>query len=439
MEFLERRPDGKLQWVRERPRREHRSSGEWVRESRRPRSYAVADDDVIAIAPVRVLQENRLQQNLPAFSDVERLLGLYVATGEGRGAYLAAKKEEEREWGHEGRHGDRAEAIRRRPRHSSRPYGPPPFSSGSSDDNSDDEDDGLGGRPPHRPPGGRPTGGPPEVYIVRPDARHRPAVRRDNRVWIPLQVIENGERRFLRAEEYDPNRQEEYRPYYPGPAYLNDRPRPIRRPGLSHVVPEHNAEPVVPPPPAVPAGPAAHHPEVIIVQGPQGRQHHVDPRMEAHGLRPPPAYPEALHIRQDHRSRRYQEAHRPPRPTAEDALEDEDDVDFASLPSEEDDFRTQPPSRHQSREIRNRSVQMDRNHSVRMNRIRGAKTDRTRHVIIRGGDGNNHNFDEDSDDDVQQHVRMRGGGAEKPLSKTSSVLAGVVQKGDYSTLSKPIV
>src|SRR5437773_6655068 len=104
--YVERRRDGGLQWIRELPRREHRTSGAWVRTSRQRRSHAVADDEVIEIASERVLQENRLLQNLPSFPDVERLLGLYVATGEGRGAYLAAKKEEEKRWVHEGRHGD---------------------------------------------------------------------------------------------------------------------------------------------------------------------------------------------------------------------------------------------------------------------------------------------------------------------------------------------
>jgi hypothetical protein len=399
-EYPERRRDGGLQWVRVPSRREHRTSSAWVRESRRRTNYAAADDEVIEIAPERVLEETRLRRNLPSFSDVERLLGLYVATGEGRGAYLAAKKEEEKVWGREGRYGDRVGG-----RYSSRPYGYSTFSFGPSGDDSDDDDDGLGGAPPHRPPSGGPTGGPPEVYIVRPDRRHRPALHRDNRVWIPLQVIENGERRFLRAEEYDPNRQEEYRPYYPGAAYFNDRPRPLRRPRPSHVVPEHDAEPVAPAPPGVPARPAAFRPEYIIVPGPQGEQHH----------------------------------HRPPRPTVEDALEDDDDLHFASLPSEEDDVRIQQPSRHQSREVRTRSVRVNRTHTVRMNRTRSARADRTRHVIIRGGDGANRNLDEDSDEDVHQLVRMRGGGADKPLSKTSSVGAAVIQKEDYDTISKLIM
>ena len=416
-EYVERRPDGELQWIRAPRRREHRTSGAWVRESRRQRSYAVADDPAIEMAPETVLQANRLQRNLPSFPEVEHLLRLYVATGEGRGAYLAAKTEEEKEWGSESRYGDHVEAIGRRQHFSSRPHrphGPLPSSSGSSDDDRYDGDDGLGGRPPHRPPSGGPPGGHPEVYIARPDGRHRPAARRDNRAWIPLQVIENSERRFVRAEEYDPNRREEYRPYYPGAAYFNDRPRPIRRPTPSHVVLEHNHEPVVLPQRVVP----------IVGLG-------------AHGA--PPAYPEELHIRQDHRRRQYQEAHRPPRPTVEDASEDEDDQGFASLPSEEDDFRLQRPSRYQSREVCNRGVRMDRTHSVRMNRTRTARTARTRQVIIRGGHGADHNFDEDSDGDVHQLVRMRGGSIQKPLTKTSSILAGVVQKDDYTTISKPIV
>ncbi|ERF68470.1 hypothetical protein EPUS_03788 [Endocarpon pusillum Z07020] len=401
-EYVERRPDGELQWVRAPRRREHRTSGAWVRESRRRRSYAVADNPATEMAQEMVLQANRLQRNLPSFPEVECLLRLYVATGEGRGAYLAAKTkmEEEKKWRSESRYGDRAEATRRRQRFNSRHHGPLPSSSGSSDDDRYDGDDGLGGRPPHRPPSGGPSGSHPEVYRARPDGRHPPAVRRDNRAWIPLQVIENDEWRFVRAEEYDPNRREEYRPYYPEPTYFIDRPRLVRRPRSRSpphvvVVHEHNYE----------SGP----------------------------------YPAELHIRQDHRRWQDQEAHRPPRPTVEDAPEDEDDREFAPLPSEEDDVRVQRPSRQRSREVRNRIVQIDRTHNVRLNRTRIARSPHTRQIIIRGGHGADHNFDEDSDGDVHQLVRMRGGSIRQPLTKTSSILAGVIQKGDYETSSKYIV
>lgn len=449
-DYVERRRDGELQWVHELPRTEHRTSGARVRENRRRRSHAVADDEVIEIAPERVLQANRLQRNLPSFLEIERLLELYVATGEGRGAYLAAKMKEEEETRYDGRHEDRHESIRRRRRYGSRPQEHQRSSSGSSDDHSDGGDDGLGGRPPHRPPSGGPSGGPPEVYIVQPDGRHRHAVREDNRVWIPLQVVESGERRFLRAEEYDPNRQGEYRPYYPGAAYFIDRPRRIRRPRPSHVVLEHNAEPVVPPPPGVPAGPPADYQEVII--GPQEGQHHVDPRMEAHGALPAPAYPEELHIPPARRVHRYQEAHRPPQPTVEDELEAEEDLQFASLPSEEDDIRIQRPSRRQSREVRSSSVRMDRTYIARMSRTGSARRDRTYsarmsgarsavrdriYVMDRGGDGASYDFDGESDGDGPQTLRMRGGGPGKPLGKTSGIGAGVIL--DYSTVSKPIM
>jgi hypothetical protein len=423
MAFFERRQDGELQWVRERSRPEHRTSGAWVRESTRRRSYAtvyheepVIDSDIASETAIAGI---RLKQSLPAIPDIEGLLQLYVATGEGQGAYLAAKKEEERTWGRKGnRYGDR----RRRQRYYDNDT-PHTSSSGSSDDHSDDEDGRFGGRPPHRPPGGGPAASHPEVYIVRPNARHRPASRRDNRVWIPLQVIEDGEWRFLRAEEYEPGRQEEYRPCYPGPAYINHRPQAIRRPSPAHVVIDDYAElvetlpaGVVPPPPEVPAGPAAYHPGDFIIPGPQ---HHGDPGREDLPARPPPAYPERLHISRIHRPQRYQDVHRPPRPTVEDALEDEDELQLASLPSEEDDIR------------------MDRNHSLRTVRSRSAKTGRTRRVVIRGGSGTNQNFDADSDGDVHQVVRMRGGGAEKPLSKTSAVGAGVIQ--DYDIISKHIM
>jgi hypothetical protein len=523
-DYVERRRDRELQWVHELPRTEHRTSGAWVRESRRRRSHAVADDEVIEIVPERVLRANRLQRNLPSFLEIERLLELYVATGEGRGAYLAAKMKEEEETRYEGRHEDRHESIRRRRRYGSRPQeyqrsssgssddhsdgdddglggrrphrpssggpsGAPPEahivqpdgrhrhevredkqvweirkrrrygsrpqghqtpSSGSSDDHSDGDDDGLGGRRPHRPSSGGPSGAPPEVYIVQPDGRNRRAVREDDRVWIPLQVVESGERRFLRAEEYDPVRQREYRPYYPGAAYIADRPRPIRRSRPSHVILEHNAEPVVPPPPRVPASPPADYQEVII--GPQEGQHHVDPRIEAHGALPAPAYPEELHIPPARRAHRYQEAHRPPQPTVEDEPEAEEDLQFASLPSEEDDIRIQPLSRRQSREVRSSSVRMDRTYiartsrtgsarrdhtySARMSGARSAGRDRT-YVMGRGGDGASYDFDGESDGDGPQTLRIRGGGRGKPLGKTSGIGAGVIL--DYSTVSKPIM
>jgi hypothetical protein len=449
-DYVERRRDRELQWVHELPRTEHRTSGAWVRESRRRRSHAVADDEVIEIVPERVLRANRLQRNLPSFLEIERLLELYVATGEGRGAYLAAKMKEEEETRYEGRHEDRHESIRRRRRYGSRPQEYQRSSSGSSDDHSDGDDDGLGGRPPHRPPSGGPSGGPPEVYIVQPDGRNRRAVREDNRVWIPLQVVESGERRFLRAEEYDPIRQREYRPYYLGAAYFADRPRPIRRSRPSHVILEHNAEPVVPPPPRVPASPPADYQEVII--GPQEGQHHVDPRIEAHGTLPAPAYPEELHIPPARRAHRYQEAHRPRQPTVEDEPEAEEDLQFASLPSEEDDIRIQPLSRRQSREVRSSSVRMDRTYiartsrtgsarrdhtySARMSGARSAGRDRT-YVMGRGGDGASYDFDGESDGDGPQTLRIRGGGPGKPLGKTSGIGAGVIL--DYSTVSKPIM
>ncbi|KAF7507350.1 hypothetical protein GJ744_010667 [Endocarpon pusillum] len=359
-EYVVRRPDGELQWIRAPRRREHRTSGAWVRESRRQRRFAdpaiaVADDPA---AEEIMVQERRLQRNLPSFPEVECLLRLYVATGEGRGAYLAAKtKMEEQDLREEQERRRRERRIieqeeederRRRQRSDSRPHGSLPSSSGSSDE---DPDDGFGGRPTHRPPSGGPSGS------------------------------------------------------HPGPAYPNDPPRPIRRSRSPHVVVhEYTSE--------------SEHESVVLAQ----------------------RVPAPVYLNHPvHRPWRYQEAHRPPRPTVEDASEDEDDKDLAPLPAEEDDFRLQRPSRQRSREVRNRSVQIDPTHNFRANNTRIVRRSPTRYGSIRGGHGADHNFDEDSDRDVHQLVRMRGGGSiPQPLTKTSSILAGVIQNTDYKTLSKSI-
>ena len=113
-----------------------------------------------------------LRQNLPTFQQVERLLDLYVATGEGRGAYVKARKQVEEERrrqffgedlrdiydfdGFEGYDGD-GPRLRRRRR--PRGYGlsvPGRRHSGSSHSSDDDHYRG-GGRIPKVPSGGGPA------------------------------------------------------------------------------------------------------------------------------------------------------------------------------------------------------------------------------------------------------------------------------------------
>lgn len=91
----ERRPDGGLQWVRSAPARLDQNKVTFVQVRRRRRSHRGFVSD-------RFTMDDQIRQDLPSFPEIERLLAIYVATGEGRGAYRAAKASEKTRGPHYG-------------------------------------------------------------------------------------------------------------------------------------------------------------------------------------------------------------------------------------------------------------------------------------------------------------------------------------------------
>ena len=134
--YVGRRYDGRLQWIQNRDAREN-------------------------AAQTEVLGEGRYLGDIPSFPEIERLLAIYVATGEGKGAYIAAKVAEEQNPNYETRKENRGS------RRFSR-YSRPPRHSGYSSSSSSDDDDAAGNAPgpPLRPSGGRPPGGAPQVVEI---------------------------------------------------------------------------------------------------------------------------------------------------------------------------------------------------------------------------------------------------------------------------------
>jgi hypothetical protein len=243
MDNVERGPDGELRWVRPAPARPHQDRAKFVQERRGRRSHGGFTSDHSRL-------DGQTRRGLPSFLEIERLLGIYVATGEGQGAFLAAKVSEETK-GPYYSYENEIEIVRR---YDSRP-GPRPLadSSGSSS-----EGDPRPGRPPPRPTGGPegpvgPARGPaytegrPPV-VLRPTRRYdedrvhivgrRPTYApgpRDDRVWIPLRMTRDDDRRFLRVEEYDPMRRAEYEPDFADAAYIDDLgPQSINTPRPAH-------------------------------------------------------------------------------------------------------------------------------------------------------------------------------------------------------------
>ena len=118
--FIGRGHDGRLQWVRSHSR----------------------------------LQKYGLPANIPTFQAIEDLTALYVATGEGRGAYIAARDAERKN------HAERV-VLRSSFGRNHRP---------SRFDGDGDSGTGHDGPPP-RPPGGRPPGDGPDIIVIRPPGR----------------------------------------------------------------------------------------------------------------------------------------------------------------------------------------------------------------------------------------------------------------------------
>ncbi|KAJ9613318.1 hypothetical protein H2200_003260 [Cladophialophora chaetospira] len=378
--WVERGPDGHLQEARYAPAEdEARVRARAGDREKRPEHEVVIEVDREHARLERDPEVTRLRQSLPSFQQVERLLDLYVATGEGRGAYVKATKQVEQErrrrFFEEGIHdiygfdefdgyddfGPRLGRRTRPPGYGlSMPRRPPSESSHSSDD---DHYRG-GGRVPDKPSGGGPSAGPrPELIIDQsPPRRRGPASGRPRRTVtiVPTRTDKATIRRL------DPS--------------------------------ERPAEVV--------------HDELRVEE--------VRERDELHpeGYLGEPAV--------------YRGSHRYRRPTVHELSSDEGDLDLVSLPSEEDDVRLHPRSRNIVRRD-------DRLEVVRMPSIErepDARRQRSvRRADLRGGEGPDEST---TSRPSARHARLRGGGPfMKPSTKTSAVAAGVVE--DYDIRSKAII
>ena len=351
---VERGPDGHFQWVRPAPTRprQNRDKVAFVQDRRRRRSNGGWTSD-------RSTMHNQTGPGFPTFQQIERLVGIYVATGEGQGAYLAARASEETKGPHYSyeigrRHGSRASHRR---------------STDSSHSSSDDYPRPGPRRPPRRGPFGgpegpiEPTSGPANTegrlpFVPRPphhygeDSVHmisrRPTYAprpQDDRVWMPLRMTRDADRRFLHVEEYDPARRSEYEPDFESAAYMDDLgPQPINTPRPAHTRAER---------------PVRRTEERVVYQVVGG--------------------PAAT------RRRRYQ-AH------VDDTSDDEDGhgIVYADLPPQEDDFRTK--------------TQIESSRRRQSSGMRG------------GGDLDYDPEDARSDRDGPSFLRLRGGvaGAQPP-------------------------
>ena len=365
---VERRPDGHFQWVRPAPTRLHQNRDNFAfvrdRRRRRRRSNGGWTSD-------RSTRHDQVGRGFPSFPEMERLAEIYVATGEGHGAYLAAKVSEETKgpyYSYEIERRDGPRASHRR-------------STDSSLSSSDSDPRPGPRRPSRRGPSGGPEGlvgpasgrtntegrlpsvlrpphryGEDSVHIIgrRPTYATRP---QDDRVWMPLRMTGDEDRRFIRVEDYDPARRADYEPDFASAAYMDDLgPQPINTPRPAHTRAER---------------PVMRTDERIAYQVVGG-----------------PAAP---------RRRRYQ-AH------VDDTSEDEDGHGpiYADLPPQEDDFRT--------------------NTQIQISRRRPASG-------LRGAGGLDYDpEDTRSDGDGPRFLRLRGGGAGvQPLTGSSALAPNSIE------------
>jgi hypothetical protein len=371
--WIERGPDGHLREARHAPVEPQASERET--EKRRDREVVIEVDREHARLE-RDPEVAHLRQNLPSFQQVERLLDLYVATGEGRGAYVKARKQVEEERRHqlfEQNTGDFDDfddfdlydgpRLRRRMRPSG--FGPsvPRRRSSESPHSSDDDPYRGGERIPEKPPGGGPSAGP------------GPALE-------------------LNIEHLPPRRR--------GPL-----PGPSRR--VTIVTPTTGQEIIDG------ENPNDLHPHVTYdeIQVAEAHERYAPPRSY---LRMPTEY---------RRSRGYRH------PTVRDVSSDEDDLDLASLPSEEDDVRLRPRSRNVVQ--RNERIEVGRMQSIE--RERDERRERPiRRTELRGGGAP----DDSITSRTSRRLGLRGGGpVMRPPTKTSAVAADVLE--DYDIRSKAIV
>ena len=147
--YIRRGPDGGLQWIRDR--------------------YYGDSDPEVKKPPRR--HRIQVRRDFPSFRELEQLLAIYVATGEGKGAYLSAAAAAA-----ENLDNEEPVILERLSRRHSRYSRPPPSSFSDSGDDSNNDSGHPHSKPPNKPSGGgprppRPSG--PEV-IITPLAGGRP-------------------------------------------------------------------------------------------------------------------------------------------------------------------------------------------------------------------------------------------------------------------------
>ena len=255
----------------------------------RQKERQISDEVIIEVeraSPERDEQELRLRRNLPSFAQVERLLDFYVATGEGRGAFVKAKRHVEKK-----RHMRLFHDL-----HSG-------VDSGDSDDS-----DSFHGGPRRRPPGRGPL-----------DPRRRPYESSDN----------GSDDRYLPPGGNRPRKPSGGGPS--APSRVRDRSPKLR---VSKTTPTeaagHSGPSELPPERIIPR----EEPRIVTV---------VDPPYNLQDLA------ERSPIRPGRMAERHLEARRSMQPTVQEVSAD-DDSDLASLPSEEDDLRLQRSRRQKRRD-----------------------------------------------------------------------------------------
>jgi len=245
MDGVERGPDGLLRWVRRVPDKPHQDRVTIVHERYLPPSQRGHARD-------RPTTHGQIRRRPPSFSEIERLLEIYVTTGEGQGSFLAAQVWEETYGPYYGK----IESENRYRYPSPESHIPrASLSSSSSDSDSKPVDQPA----PRTGPSGGPEGsvrpasslaeteqGSPSVlqpthhyqeerHTTRRRATHASRTQ-DYRVWIPLRTTRNDDRRFLHVGDFDPTRRAEYEPDFAGAAYIDELgPQSINTLGAAYI------------------------------------------------------------------------------------------------------------------------------------------------------------------------------------------------------------
>lgn len=391
--WVERGPDGRLREARDLPEEPP------PRERSGEKRYG-ADEVVIEVSdgpPVVETHEVRLlRRNLPSFGEVEQLLDLYVATGEGRGAYTKAVKTVQQEhrrryvehyygdddeyddfinYGGPGPGGggppgsiyfgrgpyyyDRDENSERNYHYDLGELRRPPRTmrtQGGSDDGDGADDSPTAGPPPPRPSGGGPSSGPRGSYVIN------------------LHNTRNA-----------------------GPAALNID-RTARAPSMPQPDRAHGSSPR----------------RVVVHQD-------VQEIVEEEQIRRP-----------ERMAERYRSTRRRMQPTVQDVSDEDDGVILRSIPSEEDDLRLST----------NRDLELVRGPRARSHRVQtlwepspGLRS--TQRRSMRGGGLPEHLIEDMSGRKLRRSTNIRGGGpVVAPPTKTAAVGGGVVD--DFSITSKTI-